>query len=399
MTTTLAPWLGQHQRVLAADAPAGAGDDAHPSFADPGHRRLLPRVAASAIVRGHRVAATTRRTDGPAIAANLPPWVTEVGAPRCQDMRTAECVVASPPATARRRLHRSRSRDRACVLVLAWVGRHRRRSADGRSPATSSSRAGHRRLDRGRARRAGWPTSPTTSPTRRSSSHVRRPHLETTAGELGADGRRGRPPSSRRSTSARTARSSWPAPCLGRVVRLAAQVALDLTRQPRAARHRRPRSRATTAPPPDRARSSQLADVGFAVVPGRAGHGIDPDRGRGPARSPRRPAGGEDPLTVDVEPRRRSRPGSATPRPQALADRGQRPSPSDALHDQRRRRVGRPSRRPAAGPGSPRRPRPRHLAARPRRASRSRRRPARPLPDVGDPAHDASFTLEGGGAV
>ena len=37
LTTTLAPVLGQHQRVLAADAAARAGDDAHPSLAQLAH--------------------------------------------------------------------------------------------------------------------------------------------------------------------------------------------------------------------------------------------------------------------------------------------------------------------------------------------------------------------------
>ena len=47
LTTTLAPSRGQHQRVLAADAPAGAGDDAHSSFAHVSHAPSLPSEAGS----------------------------------------------------------------------------------------------------------------------------------------------------------------------------------------------------------------------------------------------------------------------------------------------------------------------------------------------------------------
>ena len=43
--------LGQHQRVLAADAPPGAGDDADPSFAQSGHRPSPSTGTAAGVVR------------------------------------------------------------------------------------------------------------------------------------------------------------------------------------------------------------------------------------------------------------------------------------------------------------------------------------------------------------
>ena len=71
----LAPWLGQAQRVLAADAPAGAGDDGHPAITESHLRNYLLEgsTPASCPPRPNPGKMPTGRTGG---GVGASPWLT-----------------------------------------------------------------------------------------------------------------------------------------------------------------------------------------------------------------------------------------------------------------------------------------------------------------------------------